>query len=90
MGSLKIDGTVTSDPAKISQHITAFYKNPFSVMCNVHSDSVCICHIILHSDTEDENQALTSRPTVEEICNIIFSMDGDSAPGLNGFKGKFY
>ena len=33
---------------------------------------------------------LTGVPSIREVKKVIFSMDGDSAAGLDGFTGKFF
>ncbi|WJX72383.1 hypothetical protein P8452_56269 [Trifolium repens] len=38
----------------------------------------------------EENHSLTSVPTEAEIKTAIFDMNGDGAPGPDGFVGHFY
>ncbi|KAL9666748.1 hypothetical protein QQ045_001086 [Rhodiola kirilowii] len=40
--------------------------------------------------TEEENRALASPPEPTEVYDQIKSMNGDSAPGPDGFSGRFY
>lgn len=40
--------------------------------------------------TEEDNSMLTKLPSSDEVKNVVFSMNGDGAPGPNGFGGYFY
>lgn len=33
---------------------------------------------------------LTNLPTIEEVKNVVFSMNGNGAPGPDGFGGYFF
>lgn len=36
------------------------------------------------------NEIICALPSPKEICNIIFSLSADSAPGIDGFTGHFF
>ncbi|XP_027184096.1 uncharacterized protein LOC113782402 [Coffea eugenioides] len=40
--------------------------------------------------TEHDNNLLMEVPSIHEVRGVIFSMDGDSAAGLDGFTGKLF
>ena len=40
--------------------------------------------------SSEDNLNLTRMPSVEEIRSVIFYMDPFSAPGPNGFTGRFF
>ena len=40
--------------------------------------------------SEDQNKFLTSIPSNEEITKVVFSFDGDKAPGPDGFPFLFF
>ena len=40
--------------------------------------------------TTVENAFLTSIPSAENIQDAVFAMDAASAPGPDGFSGRFY
>ena len=40
--------------------------------------------------TESNNCCLEAVPSPDEIKAVVFNMDGDSAPGPDGFSGKFF
>ncbi|MCI51850.1 RNA-directed DNA polymerase (Reverse transcriptase) [Trifolium medium] len=46
----------------------------------------CIPHLV----SPEDNNALISVPSAEEIKTAVFDMNGDGAPGPDGFGGHFY
>lgn len=40
--------------------------------------------------TEEDDVDLCMIPDIEEVRQVVFSIDPDSAPGLNGFCSRFY
>jgi hypothetical protein len=40
--------------------------------------------------TTGQNDKLTRCPSIDEVFEVIKSMDHNSSPGPNGFHGKFY
>lgn len=40
--------------------------------------------------TEEDDVDLCRIPDIEEVRQVVFSIDPDSAPGLNGFCSRFY
>ncbi|KAH0765178.1 hypothetical protein KY285_001049 [Solanum tuberosum] len=40
--------------------------------------------------TEEQNQTLQQMPNLEELTQVVFSMNPNSAAGSDGFGGKFY
>nr|XP_027109299.1 uncharacterized protein LOC113729174 [Coffea arabica] len=40
--------------------------------------------------TDEENDLLEQFPSAVEIRNAVFAMDGESAPGPDGYTGKFF
>lgn len=40
--------------------------------------------------TEEDDVDLYRIPDIEEVRQVVFSIDPDSAPGLNGFCSRFY
>ena len=39
---------------------------------------------------EVDNNALVIIPTLDEVKKVVFSMNASSAPGPDGFTGKFF
>lgn len=40
--------------------------------------------------TDEQNQLLQQMPNMQELKKVVFSMNPNSAPGPDGFGGKFY
>lgn len=40
--------------------------------------------------SEDDNRLLLTLPSMEELKEVVFSMDVGSAPGLDGFSDNFF
>ncbi|XP_027098881.1 uncharacterized protein LOC113751977 [Coffea eugenioides] len=45
---------------------------------------------ILKILTDEDNVLLKQVPAKEEICRVMFEMDGESTPGPTGYTGKFF
>ena len=43
-----------------------------------------------HTLTTEDNAMLDELPTFDEVKNAVFSLDRDSAPGVDGFSGSFF
>ena len=43
-----------------------------------------------HDISEEENAALTAPFSEEEVKMVVFDMEHNKAPGLDGFPAKFY
>lgn len=39
---------------------------------------------------QEDNSQLNKMPTVEEVRKVVFTLNGSSFSGLNGFTGLFY
>ncbi|KAK3193488.1 hypothetical protein Dsin_024798 [Dipteronia sinensis] len=66
-------------------------KSVFSMIGpGVQYDSSMVDDVIPNMMTVVENYFLIDIPSAEDIHDAIFAMDATSAPGLDGFFGKFY
>ncbi|PRQ42072.1 putative RNA-directed DNA polymerase [Rosa chinensis] len=89
MSSIRVGERILTDPSDIAAHTVAFYQNLYDIpspSTNVEE----VCSVIPSLVTDDENVVLSAIPTSEEIRSAVFSMDGSSAPGPDGFSGSFY
>jgi hypothetical protein len=80
---------VITDATELELHIVNYFKGIFCGSNNCSANSLiqdCIPDLV---STEDNN-FLTSTPSDAEIKLAIFSMNGDGAPGPDGFGGHFY
>ncbi|WMV24651.1 hypothetical protein MTR67_018036 [Solanum verrucosum] len=64
-----------------------YFQNMFSG----HDDRIReeILNCIPRMVTEEQNQTLQQMPTLEELTQVVFSMNPNSAAGPDGFGGKF-
>ncbi|WJX17562.1 hypothetical protein P8452_07464 [Trifolium repens] len=53
-------------------------------------DSRLVDEVIPHLVTDDVNEILTMLPSAEEIKAAVFALNKDSAPGPDGFGGRFF
>jgi len=65
---------VLTEPEQIADHISIYYKNLFST----------------NLVNEQTNNLLTLIPSETEIKEAFFSLNGDGAPGHDGFGGHFF
>jgi hypothetical protein len=78
------------DEGELKSHITGYYKNLFAPLESM--------SFILDEDlrddiiqvTQDENEKLTQSFSEDEVKAVVFSMEHNKAPGLDGFSAEFY
>ena len=91
---LRIDNEVTKDPKIIEDHILDFYKNPYaesiSNVLDTDNTKDFIGTYIHAMVSSEENMMLIKCPDFSEIKNVVFNLNGNSAPGPDGFGGVFY
>ena len=88
---LRIDNEVTEDPKIIEDHILDFYKNLYAESISNVLDTVnmedFIGTYIPAMVSSGENMMLIKCPDFSEIKNAVFNLNGNSAPGPDGFGG---
>lgn len=89
MSILKCGNAVLDNPQDIERHVVDFYSNLYA------SNNVCLDNGLVESVIpslvfETDNNFLTNVPTMVEVKEAVFSLDRNSAPGLDGFGGSFY
>ena len=90
----KEDNTWVEDKAEIAKMGEDFFANLFeeellfhSMYCtNLKTELKVIPKVLM----EDDNRVLQEVPLQEEIRSTVFKIDGDSAPGPDGFSGLFF
>lgn len=80
---------VITDPTAIELHILSYFQDIFSVDNNCAQNSL-IDETIPSLVSDDDNQMLLHMPVSGEIKAAVFSLNGDGAPGPDGFGGHFY
>lgn len=82
------DGDSIEDIPGMAKEAVNFFQTRF------HEDKVPtefgIINHVPHMVNTDQNQMLTSIPTVEEIKKVVFGLNADSAGGPDGFNGHFF
>ena len=85
--SLFVNGSSTSDPAIISNHIVNFYESLFSEPLSWRSRVDNLEFEVLNVD---EVASLEEPFEEREVREVIKGMDKDKAPGPDGFYLAFY
>jgi hypothetical protein len=80
---------VSTDPMALEMHILDYFQSIFSV------DNNCVQNTLVDETipplvTEDDNHMLLRLPLYDEIKGAVFDLNGDGAPGPDGFGGHFY
>jgi hypothetical protein len=85
--SLVVDGTLSSDPTIVSNHIVNFFDSLFT---EPHGWKPRLDN--LEFDTISNSEALSLEEPFEEreVWEVIKGMDGDKAPGPDGFTMAFF
>lgn len=83
-----INGNWIFDKQEIKAESISFYSNQSQGALDMSIDDLLqhIPSIIL----DKENEVLISCPSIKEIKEIVFYMNGQSAAGPDGFTGEFY
>jgi len=93
-GIHQIDNEVTEDPKLIKDHILDFDKNLYSESISNVSDTSnmedFIGSYIPELVSSKENMMLIKCLDFLEIKIVVFNLNANSAPGLDGFGGVFY
>ena len=80
------NGIGLSQDDQIATEAIWFFAKLFS---DDSSMSTELLYLIPQLVTEDDNKALEAIPTLDEVQQVVFEMDGESSFGLDGFMGKF-
>ncbi|XP_061993341.1 uncharacterized protein LOC133711201 [Rosa rugosa] len=87
--SLLVEDRVHNDQAAIATHAVQHFES-----CFTHDHQIGVTglveRVIPHMVTEEENSSLLVTPSAEEIRDAVMKMDGNSAPGPDGFGGCFF
>ena len=81
-------GEWISDKGQISTDVVEFFKSLLSAELAMGSWS--ILEVVPKVISDAQNVELECFPSSEEIREVIFSMDGESAAGPDGFTGWFF
>lgn len=82
-------GTTITEPKDIEQHVLHYFQNIFSIDNNYATRNL-VDNTIPPLVSEEDNTALLCLPLRDEIKAAVFSLNGDGAPGPDGFGGNFF
>jgi len=80
---------VITEPADIEVHVINYFQSIFTVAYNCTPNDL-ITETIPSLVSVEENHMLLRIPQREEIKDAVFAVNGDGAPGPDGFGGHFY
>lgn len=86
---LKRGDDLLTNPAKIESHIVSYYEDLFASN-NECRDNGLIEEVISLMVTDIDNEMLTCLPSLDEVKKAVFGLNGDGAPGHDGFGGFFF
>lgn len=86
---MKHDDQVLLDKSDIESHILNYYQGLFAI------DNACqlndlVAFVIPSLVSAQNNAMLTNFPSMVEVKNVVFAMNANGGPGLDGFGGWFY
>ncbi|XP_068461592.1 uncharacterized protein [Phaseolus vulgaris] len=91
---LRIYNVVIEDPKIFEKHILDFYKTLYAESISHDPDTSnmkdFIGTYVPNLVSSEENMMLMKCPDFLEIKNVVFNLNGNSAPGPDGFGGVFY
>ncbi|XP_071928179.1 uncharacterized protein [Coffea arabica] len=84
----KSDGVWIDDESSICTEAVDFFRALFTEEGGMTSSDML--EVIPRLLTETDNEMLTRAPSLQEVKEVIFSMDGESAEGPDGFTESFF
>ncbi|XP_019459917.1 PREDICTED: uncharacterized protein LOC109359677 [Lupinus angustifolius] len=89
MSLLKHGDNILTEPQDIASHVLSYYSGMYACPNNITPNNL-IQSVVPNLVSMGDNIMLTLAPTSEEIRAAVFTMNGDGAPGPDGFGGCFY
>jgi hypothetical protein len=86
---LQDGNNVLTDSAEIELHALSYFQAIFSMDNNCVQNTL-VDEVIPTLVTDADNDMLLRLPLRKEIKDAVFSLNGDGAPGPDGFSGHFY
>ncbi|CAL0306454.1 unnamed protein product [Lupinus luteus] len=86
---LKQGARILESQEGIADHVLNHFTELFGSQNNTVPNSL-ISDVIPQLVTVEDNLMLTSLPSTDEIKGAVFAMNGDGAPGPDGFGGGFF
>lgn len=83
---LRQGDTILEDTADLETHVTGYFGNLYASN-NSCTDNGIVERVIPSLVTDEDNKMLTDLPSMDEVKEAVFSMDGNSVAGPDGFGG---
>lgn len=90
ISSLVIDDSLTTDQQVISTHVVSYYENLFRQDPDFTPCFDGLEEFFPTKISPEQNQRLIQVPSHDDVKHAVFGMSPDSAPGPDGFGGRFY
>ncbi|KAM5549757.1 hypothetical protein ABKV19_000925 [Rosa sericea] len=87
--SLRIGNDLVDDVNILRDHVVQHFTSAFSDDGNI-DDTGLVENLIPSMVSDSENCSLLAIPSAEDVKNVVFSMNVDSAPGPDGYTGHFF
>jgi len=87
VGVLRINGALSSDPLEIKEHIVNYYDSLYTEQSSWRPR---VDEISFSSIDADECLWLERGFEEHEVWEVVREMNGDKAPGLDGFSMAFF
>jgi hypothetical protein len=86
VGALRINGVMSSDPMEIKKHIVKYYDKLYTEqsMWRPSVDGLSF------SSIDAEERLWLERDFEQEVWEVVWVLNGDKAPGLDGFTMTFF
>ncbi|XP_004306169.1 PREDICTED: uncharacterized protein LOC101307720 [Fragaria vesca subsp. vesca] len=87
--SLCIGNDLVDDVNILRSHVVEHFTTAFMDDGNIRETGL-VENVIPSVVSYSENDSLLAIPTADEVKNVVFSMNADSAPGKDGYTGHFF
>lgn len=86
---LRTDDAILDNVTDIENHVFDYYASLYA-FTNSRVDNGLVEKVIPSIVSSEDNIVLTNLLSFEEVKSAVFSMDKNSSPGPDGFRGCFY
>ncbi|XP_042519142.1 uncharacterized protein LOC122092905 [Macadamia integrifolia] len=84
----KQDGSMVSEQGQLAEYISNYFQDFHKAdQCETYSE---LLQVIPQEVNREDSLALEVFPEMDEIKRVVWSLDLESSPGLDGFPGAFF
>lgn len=87
--TLKHDDTILEEAGDIKHHVISYFSDLYATSNSCFYNGL-VDRIIPSIVSAEDIIMLTNLPSVEEVRLVVFSMNGEDAPGPDGYGGYFF